>query len=88
MFNDKAWFIEYEEKTETLELAGKCQLNSIGRGKVAIEAWINGRWPVYFQNAMYLPDLRKNLVSIGMTERVGAKVKVDQGKIKFYLNDR
>lgn len=34
----------------------------------------------------HLPDFRKNLVSVGMVERVGAKVKT-QGKMKFYLND-
>lgn len=84
MFNDIAWFVEFEKRTETLKLAGKCQSNSKGRGKIAAETWINGRWEqVYLKNAMYLPDLRKNLVSVGMAERAGAKVKVGQDKMEF-----
>lgn len=89
MFNDRAWFTEFEKKTETLNLAGEYQLNSTGRGKVAAEAWVNGRWePVYFKDAMYLPGLRRNLVSVGTAESVGAKVEISQGKMKFYLDDQ
>lgn len=89
MFNDMAWFTEFKKKTETLNLADEHQLNSTGRGKVAAEAWVNGRWePVYFKDAMYLPGLRRNLISIGTAESVGAKVEINQGKMKFYLNDQ
>lgn len=89
MFNDIAWFTEFKEKPEILNLAGKCQLNSTGRGKVAAEAWVNGQWQqVYFKDAMYLPELRRNLISVGTAERIGAKVKIGQGKMKFYLNNQ
>lgn len=37
---------------------------------------------------MYLPDLRRNLISVGTAERVGTKVKINKGKMKFYLNDQ
>lgn len=42
IFNDMAWFTEFEKKKEILNLAGKYQLNSAGKGKIAAEAWING----------------------------------------------
>lgn len=44
MFNDMAWFTEFKKKTEKLNLAGEHQLNSTGKGKVAAEACVNGRW--------------------------------------------
>lgn len=88
MFNDMAWFIEFNKREKTLNLAGECQLNLIGRGKVAAEAWVNRRWKPYFKHAMYLPKLRRNLISVGTAERVDAKVKIAQDKMKFYLDDQ
>lgn len=88
MFNDKAWFVEFEKTTENLTLASKCQLDSIGRGKVAADTWINGHWEtVYFKNAICVPELRRNLISVGAAEHAGAKVTVGQGKMKFHINN-
>lgn len=88
MFYDKRWFVKEEfcKKSERMQLLGKYELESIGRGKVQVEAFVNGRLEtVYFANCMYLPNLRKNLVSIGACERAGATVTIDQGKMKLEI---
>lgn len=54
MFNDISWFMEIDKKTETLNLAGKCQLNSAGRGTVAAEAWVDGNQYISKMPYMYL----------------------------------
>ena len=59
-----------------------------GTGIVHMERLVNGKWiPGRIENVLYVPDLKKNLFSVGTCVRKGFKVVFEVNEINFFLND-
>ena len=59
-----------------------------GTGTVHIERLVNGKWiPRRIEDVLYVPDLKKNLFSVGTCMRKGLKVVFKVNEINFFLND-
>ena len=59
-----------------------------GTGTVHMERLVNGKWiPGRIEDVLYIPDLKKNLFSVGTFVIKGFKVVFEVNEINFFLND-
>ena len=92
MTGDKNDFISYQKETPGLvTLADKSQIASVGKGDVKAELFSSADGttiPVSFKNVLYVPGLKKRLLSISAFTESGATVIFRGDLCTIVINDK
>lgn len=81
----REWFCEYTEYKDkrTVEVANNECLEILGVGIIMIEARVNNQWePRRLENVLYIPKLRKNLLSTAALTDKGLNVIIRKNDCK------
>ena len=75
------WFLEYESlEGGTVLMGNNMSCNVVGIGKVRLRMW-DGSVKV-LENVRHIPDLKRNLISLGMLDTKGYSYKSQGGMLK------
>ena len=89
MCNNKSWLSSFKAQLSTMNQAGESTLIVKGCGQVAVERMVNGRWePATLLDVLFVPGLRKNLISVGAMSRQGISTEGRGGKMLFRREGR
>lgn len=92
LVNDKKLFSKYVQlnKPRTIAAAKNgVKLEAIGIGTIEASCICNNiRIPITITNVFYVPEVRKNLLSVDKMESSGLKVVFSNGNVKVYFNNR
>ena len=70
------WLIDYRSSRSKVALGDDKQCDVIGTGTVEIRRLVNGEWlDATVENVLYVPELRKNLFSVGVCTKRGYDVQ-------------
>lgn len=91
LVNDKCFFSNYIELKEPISIAvakNHSFIKAIGVGNINCYSKVNNeRIPCNIKNVFYVPDLRKNLLSVKRLELANMKVEFQDGFVKLYQGD-
>lgn len=74
---------------ELITLADNRQVKSMGIGSVSVKAWIGSGWQnLTITNVRWIPDLKKNLFSLIVSMERGIEIKLTNGNVKMFYNDK
>lgn len=74
---------------ELITLADNRQVKSMGIGSVSVKAWIGSGWQnLTITNVRWIPDLKKNLFSLIVLMERGIEIKLTNGNVKMFYNDK
>lgn len=79
------WLIEFKPTDgEVVSLGNSEQCKVTGSGTVTIDKWINGEWkPARIENVLLVPDIKRNLFSVGACAKIGYSVTFDEQYVVF-----
>jgi len=80
------WLVNFKEETgATLTVGGGRQLPVLGRGRVNISAYANGKWiATKIREVLYVPELGHNLLSVSKCVDNGMRQEAHGNAFKFY----
>lgn len=86
----KDWLIDYRPSHgETVCLGDNGICDAKGTGKVMIDKFVNGKWiRGVIENVFYVPNLRKNLFSVGVCTSKGYEVQFKGHSVIVYANNK
>jgi len=87
---DLRWFEDYKEfkKTQPVYLTDLKPVQALGKGTVALEAYINNEWEqVTLENVLYVPNA-VNLFSVGKMVKKGFTLTSDLNRTVFWADGR
>ena len=86
MIHRREWFSEYRPRNDgsTVSLGDDGECTVAGEGTVLIQRLVHGEWKAgRIENVLYVPGMRKNLLSIGVWDRKGYKVVFKQQEVRI-----
>lgn len=88
MTSHKDWFSTFEEipdKSISIQIGDNSFVYAAGIGSIAVMASLNGKLePCTLENTLYVPNLKKNLFSVGAATSKNLKVMFDSKTIKIF----
>ncbi|GKE04317.1 retrotransposon protein, putative, ty1-copia subclass, partial [Tanacetum coccineum] len=77
-------FLEYDEGSVQLGNNRECKITGIGKVRVQLKEGSS----FVLHNVRYIPELKRNLISLGTLEKEGYAVKLQSGKVKVINGSR
>nr|GFC11760.1 zinc finger, CCHC-type [Tanacetum cinerariifolium] len=71
-------FLEYDKGNVQLGDNKECKIRGIGKVMVQLKDWSSFK----LHNVRYIPELKRNLISLGTLEKEGYTVKLQSNKVK------
>lgn len=83
------WFSELQScENEYVYLGDGTKCKVIGHGIIYIRRFVNGMWlDGRLEDVLYIPDLNKNLFSVGACVNKNYDITFGKDCVKFYMND-
>lgn len=73
----RSWFNNFVEINESVCLGDNSTCKVKGRGTIHIQKYVNGTWTDgRIDNVLYVPDLKKNLLSMGVITQKGYDLRL------------
>lgn len=81
----KHWFSKLNETNETVCLGDNSMCEVKGRGTIYIQKYVNGKWiDGRIDDVLYVPDLKRNLFSIGVITQKGFNLRLTSENALIY----
>lgn len=80
------WFRDFKQcDGERIALGDNVSCRVKGEGTIRIKKRVNGRWrPFRLERVLYVPDLRKNLFSVGVCTEKRLNVMFSDNKVEIF----
>ena len=92
LINNKEFFSDLIMLEEPIKIAvakNDNHLLAVGVGNIGVYSYVQGRKiDCQIKNVFYVPDLKRNLLSVKRLEMAGIKIIFDNGVVKLITNDR
>lgn len=86
----REWFIEMRLCTnDRVSLSDNSTCEAKGVGTILIQKYVNGQWETgRIENVLYVPQLKRNLFSVGVCTSRGFQVKFTEHEVVIYGDNK